>query len=182
MRSTVRCESVVIGSNPCWLSGFSLWNPVADDVAAQRPHARGVPFAILSLSPVVNIITTSKQTPSYARLVILKQVCTIGQQQRAESEHPLPHVSLFNRDTYSVKTDIHTDMFPRDTLRQVVLTDTVHLAGVTIGACMTSKLLCEGSVFGCFQSQPSKKPRFSFKLWKLTVTARIPFLRKRSCA
>lgn len=38
-------------------------------------------------------------------------VCTMREQHWAKREHPLPYISLFNRDTYSVKRRIHTDMF-----------------------------------------------------------------------
>lgn len=33
------------------------------------------------------------------------------EQHWTKSEHPLPYIFLFNRDTYSVKRKIHTDMF-----------------------------------------------------------------------
>ena len=38
-------------------------------------------------------------------------VCTMKEQHWGKSEHPLPYSSLFNRDTYSVKRRIQTDMF-----------------------------------------------------------------------
>lgn len=38
-------------------------------------------------------------------------MCTMREQHWTKREHPLPYVSLFNRDTYSVKRKIHTDMF-----------------------------------------------------------------------
>lgn len=53
-------------------------------------------------------------------------VCTMRKQHWAKSEHPLPYISLFNRDTYSIKRKIHTDMFLFN-LIQVLLTDILHL-------------------------------------------------------
>lgn len=70
-------------------------------------------FAAAKLIPVVNIITTNKPTiifPSHC-YDVSADVCTMREQHVGKSEHPLPYVSLFNRDTYSVKRKIHTDIF-----------------------------------------------------------------------
>ena len=54
-------------------------------------------------------------------------VCTMRKQHWTKSEHPLPYISLFNRDTYSIKRKIHTDMFLFKNLIQELLTDFLHL-------------------------------------------------------
>lgn len=38
-------------------------------------------------------------------------VCTMKELHWTKREHPLSYVSLFNRDTYSIKRKIHADMF-----------------------------------------------------------------------
>lgn len=72
-------------------------------------------FSTGRITTVVNIITTNKKTtPSYAHSISLhdvtSDVCTMRERPWTKSEHPLPYIFLFNRDTYSAKRKIHTDM------------------------------------------------------------------------
>lgn len=54
-------------------------------------------------------------------------VCTMRKQHWTKSEHPLPYIFLFNRDTYSVKRKIHTEMFLFKCWKKILLTDILHL-------------------------------------------------------